>query len=72
MNDNLLNRRIDKLDFDPEFCLVCELAGFQTLQELLCIHSSDLLKLPGFNYHRLNELTRFLEKNDLGNLLDAE
>jgi hypothetical protein len=42
---------------------------FETLDEMLQINVSDLMKKPGFTYHVLQEFVQFLEKRNLANLL---
>lgn len=66
----VLTEPICNQKFSPEFVAVCELAGFHTLEELLCHHTCDLLRLPGFNYHLLAELVSFLETRHMGEYVD--
>ena len=67
---SLLGKPIADLGLSNDFVIICELAGCHLLGELLQRHTSELLALPGFNYHWLEEYINFLESNDLGNYID--
>ena len=68
----ILNQPITQLDFGVKFKLICELAGFYSLADLLERHTSELLKFPGFSYHVLTEYIDFLELKHLAHYVDAE
>lgn len=67
----LLNEPVETLGLSAEFCGVMEIFGFHTLADLLDHHTSDLLKLPGFNHHLLYEYIGFLEERRMGHYIDA-
>ena len=67
----ILNQPIVNLDFGMKFKLICELAGFNSLSDLLERHTSELLKFPGFSYHVLAEYIDFLETKHLAHYIDA-
>ena len=54
--------RSDLKDFASEHQL-------KTLGEVINVRVADLMKLKGFNYHLLQELTQFLEERNLAHLL---
>jgi hypothetical protein len=68
----ILNKPIFQLGLSKDFSVVCELAGFHSIGDLLEWHTSELLRLPGFSYHLLSEYVDFLELNCLGHYLDQE
>jgi DNA-directed RNA polymerase alpha subunit len=68
----LLSAPVSTLDLSREFILVCELAGFHSVGDLLGRHTSELLKLPGFSYHLLGEYVDFLESHSLAHYLDQD
>lgn len=68
----VLNKPIDQLKLGKQFLLICEVAGFYSLGYLLEVHTSELLNLPGFNYHILGEYIDFLESQNLGHYIDVE
>lgn len=68
----ILNKPIPQLGLSQDFSVVCELAGFHSMGDLLERHTSELLRLPGFSYHLLSEYVDFLELNRLGHYLDQE
>ena len=65
-----LKEPIASLGLSPEFCLITELFGFNTLSDLLERHMDDLLALPGFNHRLWNEYVAFLEENHIGHYLN--
>ena len=67
---SLLSKPIADLGLSRDFIIICELAGFFVLGDLLQRHTSELLALPGFTYHWLEEYVNFLESNDLGYYID--
>ena len=69
---SLLNEPIAKLGFSKDFVTVCELAGFYFLGDLVERHTSELLILPGFSYHWLEEYINFLELHHLGDYIDPD
>jgi hypothetical protein len=68
----ILNQPITQLDFGDKFKLICELAGFYSLADLLERHTSELLRFPGFSYHVLAEYIDFLELKHLAHYIDVE
>lgn len=68
----ILNEPIHHLGLSTDFSLVCEIAGFHSMGDLLERHTSELLRLPGFTYHLLGEYIDFLECHLLGHYLDQE
>jgi hypothetical protein len=70
-NDPVLFMQLSELGFSKEFCVICEITGFHSLADLLERHTSEMLKLPGFNYHLLAEFIGFLEAKKLGAYVDA-
>jgi hypothetical protein len=69
-NEPVLNKPIRQLGVGKQFVLICEIAGYNSLGELLRKHTSDLLKLPGFTYHILGEYIDFLELHKLAHYID--
>jgi hypothetical protein len=69
-HEPLLNKPIRQLGMGTEFALICEIEGYASLGELLQRHTSELLKLPGFNYHLLVEYINFLELHRLAHYID--
>ena len=60
---------IKDLSLSQEFKLLADSLHYKTLDEMLQVKISILLKKPGFTYHILQELVQFLERKDLANLL---
>lgn len=68
----ILNQPISQLELGQRFKLTCELAGFNSLADLLNRHTSELLKYPGFSYHMLAEFIDFLEVKHIAHYIDAD
>jgi hypothetical protein len=66
----ILSKPIAELDVSPGFSLLCEIAGFNTLSDLLERHTTELLKLPGFSYHVIGEYIGLLEGYNVAHYLD--
>lgn len=60
---------IKNLPFSNEFISFVNSLHIETLDEMLQVDLSDLIKKPGFTYHVLQELVQFLEKENLAGLL---
>ena len=71
-NEPVLNKPIRQLSLGKQFALICEIAGYNSLGELLQRHTSELVKLPGFTYHILGEYIDFLELHKLAHYLDSD
>jgi DNA-directed RNA polymerase alpha subunit len=67
----ILNKPIAELEISTRFSMLCEIAGFNTLGDLLDRHTSELLKLPGFSYHIIGEYIEFLERYHVAHHLDG-
>ena len=65
----ILEQPIEELHVTDLFKKFIADNNFKTLSEVIEIDVTGLLKLPGFNYHTLVELTGILEKHNLTGLL---
>ena len=64
-----LTLNIHDLAFTEDFKELANTLQFKTVGEMLSCEVSDLLKLPGFTYHMLQQLVQFLEEKKLAHLL---
>ena len=62
---HLLVTTIDSLPFSQEFKSFAAAVPYITLNDLLQVKVYQLVKAPGFNYHMLNELAKFLQETNL-------
>lgn len=65
----LLQQPIRKLPFSDSFKIMASSNNLTTLNDLLENKVSEMLSLPKFNYHTLEELVKFLKKNGLTDCL---
>ena len=66
----LLVEPIKNLELSRELLHACELNGFHTLADLLELHMTELLPLPGFDHRVWNEYVAYLEERYLGHYLN--
>ena len=64
-----LFEQIKDLPLSLEFISLADSLQYNTLDEMLKVKVSILLKKPGFTFHMMQELVQFLEKKNLANLL---
>jgi hypothetical protein len=67
--ENVLLSPIRDMPFSGEFRRMAEVNKFKTLNDLLSIPVSDLMKKEKFTMHVYSELIQFLESNELLHLL---
>lgn len=67
-NDCLV-QSIKNLPFSNDFKLAAEKQNFKTIGDILQKDAAELLSLPGFNFHILQELTQFTQQNNVTHLL---
>jgi hypothetical protein len=69
--NRILHQPIETLDFSKEFKAVTEILGMHTLNQLLDLHTRELMKLPGFTIGLLHEYVSFMESKGLGQYIDS-
>ena len=69
-NVDILHQPIAQSPLSNEFKTVTETLGFHTFSDLLQHRTTKLLSLPGFDQHLIYEYVDFLEKNQMGHLID--
>lgn len=67
----LLKIHIDQLAFSPDFRAQSAAMGFMRLEDVLLLTPQELIKIPGFSYHWLSELSDFLQERELLHLLQT-
>lgn len=67
---DFLDQPIAQSPLSNEFKTVTETLGLHTFSDLLQQRTVKLLSLPGFNQYLIYEYVDFLEKNQMGNLID--
>ena len=65
----LLQEPIGKLPLSDSFKIMATINNLSTLNDLLEKKVSEMMSLPKFNYHTLEELVKFLQKNGLTDCL---
>lgn len=70
-SEHLLEQPIPTLGLSAEFNGITEILGFHTLDDLLRLHTREVVRLPGFNVNLIHEYVSFLEERDLGHLVDS-
>jgi hypothetical protein len=64
-----LNQPLYTLGLSEQFCEKCGNMGFKTIAEILLVSPEAMLKMEGFSYHWLAELSEVLHKEGLLHLL---
>ena len=67
----VFNLAIAQSPLSTEFKTVTETLGFHTFSELLQHRTIKLQILPGFNQHLIYEYVDFMERNQMGHLIDT-
>lgn len=67
---DILDQPIAQSPLSTEFKTVTETLGIHTVSDLLQHRTANLLNLPGFSQHLIYEYVEFLEKNQMGHLID--
>ena len=62
---DLLKRTIESLPFSHDFKSFATAKHYLTLNDVLQLKVYQLIETPGFNYHMLNELAKFLQEAKL-------
>ena len=68
-NEQDINKLISELPFTEQFKLTANQMSFRTIADILEHDSAALIKMPGFNYHFLQEFVSYMEKNEITHLL---
>jgi len=66
---DFLNRPVYRLELSKEFCEKCLGMGFETIADILRVAPEELIKMEGFSYHWLAELSEALNREGLLHLL---
>jgi len=64
-----LDTPLDRLGLNERFCAQCRIMGFKTMAAILLVSPETMLKMEGFSYHWLAELSEVLNKEGLLHLL---
>ncbi|MEO8772605.1 MAG: hypothetical protein ABI402_21090 [Ferruginibacter sp.] len=64
-----INKSLSDLPFSDHFKKTATALNFKTLAEILKYDSAALTRLPGFNYHFLQEFISYIENKGLADLL---
>lgn len=67
----ILERKIDELDFSYPFKTQCHEMGFEYLKDVCQTTSADMIQRNGFTYDWLIELTDFLQCHQLLDVLQS-
>lgn len=65
----VLNKKVNELEVSDEFKTLCDLKGFNTLEEILKYDTDALLDTYGFTMHGMMELVELLDRYKLGRIL---
>ena len=68
-NQQDINKLISDLPFTEQFKSAADQMNFKTIADILEYDSGALIKMPGFNYHFLQEFINYIENNGLADLL---
>ncbi|TSE03175.1 hypothetical protein [Aquimarina algiphila] len=72
MQPLILKESIEKLEIEDELKKFMTTHRMTTLEDLLKIKGSELLKMEGFSYRILQSLLAFLHKHDCLHLFEEE
>ena len=67
---DILKLPIANSPLSTQFKTVTEVLGFHNFSDLLQHRTVQLQNLPGFDQHLIYEYVEFLEKNQIGHLID--
>lgn len=69
LHREILDKRIEVLDFSQDFKTLASLMGFETIADIVFAIPDEIIKKANFSYTWLNELIEFLEKHEAAHLL---
>lgn len=69
-SDPLVHQPITELPLSDELIDACERNNFKTLADLLELHMTTIIPLPGFDHNVWHEYAQFLEDRKLGHYLN--
>jgi len=67
--EDILQTPFEKLGFSANFCRLCDIMHFSTLNDVTTIQPEQLINKKGFSYSWLGELSAYLDKKGLLYLL---
>jgi hypothetical protein len=67
--EDLLDKAVAELGFSRDFCERCKMMHLGTLKEIVAVIPQELVRLNGFSYHWLAELSDCLNRQGMLHLL---